>query len=273
MSGPNTPSIFVGIPCYGGWIAVETMMSVFDAVVALGKHQIRVHLHGQSGESLIPRGRNSITHKFLHESQCSHLLFVDADLQFPPEAIVALALSGYDVVGVPYPRKHVDFDLLRAAVAHETATGVRLDLAKLCGDLVLDKLEGAAEAGDGFVEVASIGAGLLLIKREVFVAMAERYPEIAYREDVPVPGDRVCDFWFTGIAQEPGYGPRYLSEDYGFCRRWRDMGGKIHAYLNASVTHWGRFGFQGISREVRIDPATGERFALLPVGGAGETRP
>jgi hypothetical protein len=38
-------------------------------------------------------------------------------------------------------------------------------------------------------------------------------------------------YWrFFDCMVDPDSG-RYLSEDYAFCRRWRDMGGKVFADL------------------------------------------
>jgi hypothetical protein len=38
---------------------------------------------------------------------------------------------------------------------------------------------------------------------------------------------------------------RYLSEDYAFCRRWRDIGGKVHVDLQCKLMHLGQHLFRG----------------------------
>jgi hypothetical protein len=38
---------------------------------------------------------------------------------------------------------------------------------------------------------------------------------------------------------------RYLSEDYYFCKKWRDLGGEIWLFPWAQTTHYGTYGFQG----------------------------
>ena len=38
---------------------------------------------------------------------------------------------------------------------------------------------------------------------------------------------------------------RFLSEDYAFCRRWRDMGGKVYADLLGKLDHLGQWTFEG----------------------------
>ena len=37
----------------------------------------------------------------------------------------------------------------------------------------------------------------------------------------------------------------YLSEDYAFCRRWRDLGGEIWLDAQGSLTHSGSCDFTG----------------------------
>jgi hypothetical protein len=46
---------------------------------------------------------------------------------------------------------------------------------------------------------------------------------------------------------------RYLSEDYAFCRRWRDMGGKVWVDLNCKLTHMGQHLFGGdLAESLRV---------------------
>jgi hypothetical protein len=38
---------------------------------------------------------------------------------------------------------------------------------------------------------------------------------------------------------------RYLSEDYAFCRRWQQMGGRIFADVHTTLGHVGNLPFSG----------------------------
>ena len=44
------------------------------------------------------------------------------------------------------------------------------------------------------------------------------------------------------IEPETGH---YLSEDYAFCRRWRDLGGEVWADVEARLTHVGHAAYAG----------------------------
>ena len=38
---------------------------------------------------------------------------------------------------------------------------------------------------------------------------------------------------------------RYFGEDFGFCQRWTDMGGKVYLYIMDYITHVGEHQFCG----------------------------
>jgi hypothetical protein len=52
------------------------------------------------------------------------------------------------------------------------------------------------------------------------------------------------------IDKETG---EYLSEDYAFCRRWRDLGGEIWVDLESKLTHVGAMRFVG-DLSTQFDP-------------------
>ena len=106
----------------------------------------------------------------------------------------------------------------------------------------------------GFIEVMDGPTGFMLIKRDVFVRMAEVYPELKFVPDQHInqSHDKEFDYhktsdWnytFFDTMIEPQT-KRYLSEDYAFCRLWQNMGGKIYADIMSGMTHYGNYAFRG----------------------------
>ena len=96
------------------------------------------------------------------------------------------------------------------------------------------------------LEIWAGGTGFMLIKRNVFEKMKEVVP--SYLNDVVdlsnamEPRERIVQYFTESI--EPGT-ERLLSEDYHFCRVWREMGGKIHAAPWVQLTHHGTYAFDG----------------------------
>jgi hypothetical protein len=50
-------------------------------------------------ESLIRRARNYLVDEFLNRSDATHLLFIDSDIHFNPQDVVALLALDKDVAG------------------------------------------------------------------------------------------------------------------------------------------------------------------------------
>ena len=95
------------------------------------------------------------------------------------------------------------------------------------------------------VEIWNGGTGFMIIKREVFEKLADLVP--TYNNDVNdlagnIKADEIKEYFATSI--EPGTN-RLLSEDYHFCRIWREAGGKIYAAPWAHLSHVGTYVFEG----------------------------
>ena len=89
--------------------------------------------------------------------------------------------------------------------------------------------------------------GCLLIKREVIEKMIKQYPELEIYQPTIINGaeekkDNMYNLFDTlhDIKTK-----RYFGEDFGFCQRWSDMGGKIHVYLKDYITHIGEYSYCG----------------------------
>lgn len=93
----------------------------------------------------------------------------------------------------------------------------------------------------GLREIQWLSGGLWLAKRSVLERMREQYPDLWHNGDGPFTGRRVYDF-FSGDVSERGR--KFLTEDYWFCQRWRDMGGAIWADTDIRIRHWGKKGFE-----------------------------
>jgi hypothetical protein len=84
----------------------------------------------------------------------------------------------------------------------------------------------------------------MCIKRDVFRQMMEKYPKLNYVPDGPPNPQAHLHWLFFDCMVDPDSG-LYLSEDYPFCRRWRDIGGKIWVDLHCKLLHLGQHNFRG----------------------------
>lgn len=212
------------LPAYGGMISESYFMSFLRLVNLFNFSGINYSVDTMVNESLVPRARNSLVAKMMHlEPKSTHLIFIDADIEFDAESVVKLLLSNKDVVGGIYPKKSLPIDYVVNPIKN----------AKLEGTLL---------------EVKRIGTGFLCIKREVIEKMFENYPHLKYNDNIGLD-PKYAPFKYalfdTSIDREEQN--NYLSEDYTFCDRWRAIGGKIWADLSIPLTHVGYFKFKGMS--------------------------
>lgn len=210
---PNvTPKVFVALPVYG-WVP----MQFANCLEALFRNPpCEMMRRSICGDSLVSRARNTLTAEFLR-SDCTHLLFIDSDLIFSPDQVARLLSHDKEVAAGFYPKKQ-DGALRWVCNAN------------------LDETE-ADE--NGLQEVRYMGTGFLMVKREVFTKMLSEFRrEMEYNPD-HAPHRTEWDFWAVGPYKFDNGLTRYLSEDWYFCQRWLDMGGKVFADTRIICRHIG----------------------------------
>ena len=80
----RTTRVHIAMPCYGGMLTESTFMSFIKWANTARQLGIDWTLETMVNESLISRARNTLTAKFLDQTESSHLFFVDADIGWEP---------------------------------------------------------------------------------------------------------------------------------------------------------------------------------------------
>jgi len=202
-------------PCYGGNITEVCFSSYLGFTIMALQNNINFQIDTLSNESNVNRARNTCAAKFL-SGDCTHLMFVDADIQFDPKDIVKLINHDKDIVGGIYPQK------------------------TLPPKMVVNTINNGETQGN-LIEVGTLGTGFMMIKRIVFEKMIEE-GATPYTDAIglsPEENSNQYDFFQCTIDSKG----RYLTEDWSFCRRWRELGGKIWADKTIGLTHVGYFRF------------------------------
>ena len=246
---PPTPAtergkLFVAVPCYGATMTAQTVDGLIHLFLSLHHSGIKFAKSFLGNESLVTRARNRQVARFL-QTDCSHLLFVDADVGFSAPDVNALMNCDEDVVFGAYPKKSYGWEAIRRA-AVDGATAEEL---KTAGALYAvnapsgGEVEVVEKNGVKMVEMPECSTGFMLIRRTAIEAFISRYrEEIAYVADDPEHQGQVHHMVFQADrdpAAPPGQLPRYLSEDFWFCRKWQMMGGKVWLCLDCNLTHTG----------------------------------
>jgi hypothetical protein len=233
----NAPCIFLSTPCYGGLCLKVYAESVTRLQEACTRYGVQLMLDTTENESLVHRARNISVGRFLQKTQATHFMFIDADINFDAESVIRLLASGHDVSCAVYPKKVVMWDQAEQAIA----TGK--DIARASASLVMNFKYTQTKIVNGFAEVLDGPTGFMLIKREVFIKMMERYPELNCKNDHQ--NRDFEDYCAVFDCMIDPVSRRYLSEDYAFCRRWQQMGGKIYADVTTTLGHVGNLRFYG----------------------------
>lgn len=232
--------LMVGTPMYGGTAQAGFTRCLMDLGVLCSRLDLPMTLTSVTGESLIPRARNTIAHEFL-KSDATHLLFIDADIRFDPVDAIRLIEANVELIGGPYPMKTIDWRLIRQLVlARPDIT--EEELTRVSAFYHFNYLPGQRLDYDHsrLLEVADISTGFMLIARSVFEAMAARRPE-TYRTNSPHwAQERLHNFFGVGVEDDV-----LLSEDYWFCKRWAESGGRIWLAPWMKMQHIGEHAFGG----------------------------
>jgi hypothetical protein len=235
---PPAPVLYLATPCQGGRVSIFFLRSVLDLQRACADRGVGLHVELLPDEHVIARGRSRLAARFLAQAGATHLLFVDADVGFSPASVFRLLDADKDLCAAAYPLKSIDWEKVRAAARAGTA-----DLAASGLGYVVRFLPtpGARIEVDeaGFAQVAYAGTGFLMIRRSALVRVAEAHPElVAVLDD----GSTATMVFETMVEPETG---EHLSEDYAFCRRWRDLGGEVWTDVTARLTHVGHAAYAG----------------------------
>ncbi len=172
--------IFVATPMYGGMCSGMYTKASCDLATTATKYGMDVKFFYLFNESLITRARNYLSDEFLR-SPYTHIMFIDSDINFNPQDVLALASMSDDehpIIGAPYPKKCIAWEKVRNAVDAGLGDENPTDLEKYTGDFVFNPVAGTTEIKvDEPQEVMEIGTGFMLVQRQVFEKFRDEYPQ------------------------------------------------------------------------------------------------
>jgi hypothetical protein len=245
--------IFVGTPMYGAQCAGTYTKASTDLATMCAANGIGINFYYLFNESLIQRARNYIADEFMR-SDCTHLLFIDADIGFNPRDVLGLLAvqisdpEKYNVVTGLYPKKTIAWEKVQKAASLGKGDENPFDLENYTADYVFNPVNKTNSFNVGEpLEIGEGGTGFMLIPRATFEKFAKAYPELSYRPDHvrtdAFDGSREIHAYFDCIIDPET--KRYLSEDYFFCKKARQAGMQIWTCPWMQLQHIGSYIFKG----------------------------
>ena len=220
----RTTRVHICMPCYGGMLTESTFMSYIKWSNTARQLGLDWTVETMTNESLISRARNTLSAKFLHNKESTHLMFIDADIGWEPWHLLVMLDAQKDVIGGLYPMKSLP--------------------VKWCVNGIPGQVEDPASS---LVEVSKTGTGFLLIKRDVFEKLDSHPAVRAFANDIGLPPElnQYMKTYFDTAVREG----RYYSEDWTFCENWRDIGGQVWIDKRVLLRHTGTYVFDGNTQE------------------------
>ena len=182
-----------------------------------GKHTIGLcHVNGDGN---LPRVRSFQGGLWKMEwdtgKKCDYFMIMDEDISFEPEAIDLLIEDDKPIVGGIYTFK----------------TNNPFYTGKVCTRF----FDGQYGDLSGPFKVRWLNGGFILVKAEVLLAMMDRYKDLAFNvsdgSDMGIK--EAYALWCPFVRDRT-----FLSEDWAFCERARDIGFDIWADWRVKLIHW-----------------------------------
>ena len=220
------PTVYIAMPCYDS-VKINTMLSIIRLVQQLSQSGIKVGINTMKSP-LIHQARNYLTSVFL-TTDYTHLLFIDSDVEFEPEAIIRMMVAKKDIICTPY---RVKAELLEKHIY----------TVEFKNPKTIPFLPG------GLVEITAGPTGIMLIERSVFEKIIKNHPELKIKNKATPSATKSHEFYynFFDFGFKEGYA---IGEDVSFCKLARGNDFKIYANTESTTSHHGSWAWKGKFKE------------------------
>lgn len=216
--------IFIALPAFGQQVNSQTTTSLVALTERLARQGIEIGICALSHPD-IAELRNVFTTMFYDcVPTATHMLMVDADMQWEPELVLDMLAADKRLIGCLYPKKRYPITFVGSA------------------------LEPPAEPEGNLLELEGLGCGVMLIRRDCIDQMIETGNVEVEDDPLGSAGDTAKAYGATRMIRAFDHikdGRRRLSEDLSFCMRHRRAGGKVWAVINHTLCHLGLSQFAG----------------------------
>lgn len=253
----NKVKVCLLTPCYGSVCFVNYVICLMKTKELLEKYNIELKIEFCKGDSLVSRARNNLIAKAMSESTVTHILFIDNDITWDPVNVIKLIIADKPLVGGVYPLKKYnwekiskDKDFVKKTIDKKNNSMLKnvMDDDLLIQHSLLEYnmnyVTNTIQINRNLTEVRHIATGFMMIKRGVIEKMFQAFPNTKYTDDVSFlePNENEFAYALFDCAVEDGH---YLSEDWLFCNRWTNLGGKIFIDVSINLTHTGIEDYNG----------------------------
>ena len=211
--------VMIVTPAFDGKVHIPYALSFSHTIQTLANHGIEVQPCLVSSGSLLVAERNRLLEAFW-QSDCTHVLCIDADLGWPAQAVLAMLDTKKEFIAGCYPAREKGNSFFFRPLKNADET------------LIQD------ETHKHLIKMEYVPAGFMLIARSAIAKMRDHFPELYYEpKDIRCDTEKTYCFFNTEV-----WGGEFWGEDYVFCRKARQAGIDIWVDPLIQFDHAGKVG-------------------------------
>jgi hypothetical protein len=211
------PKVFICTPAFEGKVYAQYTIALAETFRLLGGHGIESVLRISVSGSLLCAERNRLTEQFM-QTDCTHMLCIDSDIGWPPQAVIAMLQRDKDFIAGCYPARTEKVFLFRPVFNEDNSLKVNVE--------------------QGLIRMTHVPAGFMLIKRKVIEKMREKFPELYFEPKHPDNHTSKGHCLFQTMIMDG----EFWGEDYVFCQRAIEAGFEIWVDPMIEFDHAGNKG-------------------------------
>lgn len=239
----TTTKIFIATPAFDGKTHVPYTISLAETYNFLLQNGIQCRIGINTSGSLLVAERNRLIKQFL-ATDCTHMLCIDSDIGWPPQAVLAMIKHEKDFVAGLYPARGPENVFLFRPVERED------------GSLLANE--------QGLFKMNFIPAGFMMIKRHVLERLCAKFSDKYFE---PKAEKMKHESGYCLFETEVFEG-EFWGEDYVFCKRVREAGFEIWIDPMVEFDHAGKRGafYQMLKQKEDADKALEKKEEVKPEG-------
>lgn len=228
--------VAIAVPAYQG-VSPATTKTVLELRDLLRARDMFADAFTIDSCALIEKARADMLTEGLQDPETTHLLMLDADvaLEEPADVLRMLRIDAPAVFGACRSR-HVE-------------KGHAWCFTPKNGEMRLRTITPEVRNGERVIEAARSGLGLALFQRSALERLCAAHPELRFVGD---DGREQFGLFQTEIGDVDGV-PRFIGEDFAFCRRMRAAGFPLLVAVDVVTSH---AGIRGALGELYSAPAS-----------------
>jgi len=232
----KVPNLFIATPAFGGKVYLSYMTSLFDLLRKFWDLKWPYALNTIEGESLIQFGRNNLASDFLDKTDCTHMIFIDADISFRPDDVISMLQCNRPVIGGMYLKKNIDWNAVKKNVLNPETPKRNIFDGAFDYAMFLDNPE-ELMALDRTIRkpfpVKYLATGFMMIRRDTLERLRDKVMHYELK------GEKRYNFFELRKVSDD----LYLSEDLSFCHLCGENGIQIELAPWINLVHTGNMGF------------------------------